>query len=167
MKNITNHTEHYNVTRAWYRCRSNIWTLTRCKLHWSIITFNVCPWDGICRSQLGNGMPSRNFTCNREFVAPLYTRLNQDYRTVLWDINTVDSRYLEFQWTLWHNSTYQICRIEEKLYRTNTFNKCICNLTPEVRDVLKTLWRRWEIAPQEQFLLFSTIFCYLLLDFHV
>ena len=50
---------------------------------------------------------------------------------------------------------------------TATFNKCICNLTPEVRDILKILWKREEIAPQEQFLLFSTIFCYLLLDFHV
>ena len=29
------------------------------------------------------------------------------------------------------------------------------------------LWKRGEIAPKEQFLLFSTIFCYLFLDFHV
>ena len=35
-------------------------------------------------------------------------------------------------------------------------------MTPEVRDILKKLWKRGE-----QFLLFSTIFCYLLLDFHV
>ena len=64
-------------------------------------------------------------------------------------------------------STYQICRLEEKLNRTTTFNKCICNLIPEVRDILKILWKRGEIAPKEQFLLFSTIFCYLLLDFRV
>ena len=32
---------------------------------------------------------------------------------------------------------------------------------------MKILWKRGEIAPWEQFLLFSTIFCYLLLDFHV
>ena len=61
-------------------------------------------------------------------------------------------------------STYQICRIEEK---TTTFHKWTCNLTPEVRDILKILWKRREIAPKEQFFLFSTIFCYLLLDFHV
>ena len=36
-------------------------------------------------------------------------------------------------------STYQICRIKEKMNRTATFNKCICNLTPEVRDILKIL----------------------------
>ena len=43
----------------------------------------------------------------------------------------------------------------------------MCNLTPEVRDILKILWKRGETAPQEQFLLFSTIFFYMLLDFHV
>ena len=42
----------------------------------------------------------------------------------------------------------------------------MCNWTLEVRDILKILWKRGEIAPQEQFLLFSTIF-YMLLDFHV
>ena len=31
---------------------------------------------------------------------------------------------------------------------------------------MKILWKIGEIAPLEQFLLFSTIFCYLLLDFH-
>ena len=43
--------------------------------------------------------------------------------------------------------TYQICRIEDKINQTTTFHKCICNLTPEVRDVLKILWKRGEIAP--------------------
>ena len=33
--------------------------------------------------------------------------------------------------------------------------------------MLKILWKRGEIAPKEQFLLLSTIFCYLMLDFHV
>ena len=32
------------------------------------------------------------------------------------------------------------------------------NWTLEVRDKLKILWKRGEIAPEEQFLLFSTIF---------
>ena len=31
-------------------------------------------------------------------------------------------------------STYQICRIEEKLIRLTTFNKYMCSLTPEARD---------------------------------
>ena len=33
--------------------------------------------------------------------------------------------------------------------------------------MLKILWKRGEIAPQKQFLLLSTIFCYLMLDFYV
>ena len=43
--------------------------------------------------------------------------------------------------------TYQICRIEEKLIRLTTFNKYMCNWTLEVRDILKILWKRGEIAP--------------------
>ena len=34
-------------------------------------------------------------------------------------------------------STYQICRIKEKINQTTTFMKWICNLTPEIKDVLK------------------------------
>ena len=55
-------------------------------------------------------------------------------------------------------STYQICRVEEKLIRLTTFNKYMCNWTVEVRDILKILWKRGEIAPYEQFLLVSIIF---------
>ena len=33
--------------------------------------------------------------------------------------------------------------------------------------MLKILWKMGEIAPQEQFLPLSTIFCYLILDFYV
>ena len=61
-------------------------------------------------------------------------------------------------------STYQICGNVKNNKSNSIFNKWICNLTPEIRDILKILWKRGEIAPQEQFLLFSTIFCYLLLD---
>ena len=39
-------------------------------------------------------------------------------------------------------STYQIFRIEEKIIRTTTFNKFICNWTLEDRAVSKTLWKR-------------------------
>ena len=46
-----------------------------------------------------------------------------------------------------HTSTYQICRIEEKINRTTTFHKWVYNLTPEVRDILKILWKSGEIAP--------------------
>ena len=44
-------------------------------------------------------------------------------------------------------STYQICRIEDKIICTTTFNKYICNWTLEVRDILKILWKGGEIAP--------------------
>ena len=60
-------------------------------------------------------------------------------------------------------STYQICRIEEKIVRTTTFNKYTCNRTLEVRDILKILWKRGEIS---NFSSFPKYF-YLLLDFHV
>ena len=33
--------------------------------------------------------------------------------------------------------------------------------------MLEILWKRGEIAPEEQFLLLFTIFCYLMLDFNV
>ena len=45
------------------------------------------------------------------------------------------------------SSTYQVCRIEEKLIRLTTFNKYTCNWTLQVRDILKILWKRGEIAP--------------------
>ena len=44
-------------------------------------------------------------------------------------------------------SIYQICRIEGKLIRLTTFNNYMCNWTLEVRDILKILWKRGEIAP--------------------
>ena len=56
-------------------------------------------------------------------------------------------------------STYQICRIEEKIIRTTTFNKYICIWTHEVRGIFKILWKRGEIPFQKIF--------YMLLDFHV
>ena len=34
-----------------------------------------------------------------------------------------------------------------KINRTTTFHKWICNLTSDVRDILKILWKRGEIAP--------------------
>ena len=56
----------------------------------------------------------------------------------------------------------RFAELGEKLIRLTTFNKYTCNWTLEVRDLLKIVWKRGE-----QFLLFSTIFFYLLLDFHV
>ena len=50
-----------------------------------------------------------------------------------------------------HTSTYQICRIEEKINRTTALHKWTCNLTPEVRDILKILWKRGEISSFSQY----------------
>ena len=55
-------------------------------------------------------------------------------------------------------STYQISRIEKKNLTTK-FPKFICNLTPLHKiHISKLLSKRGEIAPEEQFLLLSTIF---------
>ena len=56
----------------------------------------------------------------------------------------------------------RFAEVRKTINRTTKFNKWICSMTPEVRDILKILWKKGEIA-----LLFSTIFCYLFLDFHV
>ena len=56
---------------------------------------------------------------------------------------------------------------EEKINRTTTFHKCISNLTPEVGDVLKILWKKGEIAPQEHFFLLFHNILSPVLDFHV
>ena len=59
-------------------------------------------------------------------------------------------------------STYQICSIEEKTIWTTNFYKWLCNLTPLNRNIY------WKYCGKgEQFLLFSTIFYNLILDFCV
>ena len=63
-------------------------------------------------------------------------------------------------------SKYQSCRSEaKKITPTTTFNKWIFNLTPEVRDILKILWKRGEIAPRRNCYLgaISTLFHNILL----
>ena len=81
---------------------------------------------------------------------------------------TADSRYLEVQGTLWNTSKYpyidkyQICRFEEKQIEQPHF-------TNEYVVWLLKLEIYWKYCgtEDEQFLLCSTIFCYVLLDFHV
>ena len=43
-------------------------------------------------------------------------------------------------------STYQICRIEEKINRTIIFHKELCNLTPEVKDFIYAFQWNTEIS---------------------
>ena len=40
----------------------------------------------------------------------------------------------------------RFAEFRKKMNRTATFNKCICNLTPEITDILKILWKRGEIV---------------------
>ena len=77
-------------------------------------------------------------------------------------IYTDGSLYLEFQGTLWNTSRYPYLDISDlqkwgKIIRTTTFNTFICNWTLDFSDISK-MWKRGEIAPEEKFLLFSTIF---------
>ena len=51
-------------------------------------------------------------------------------------------------------STYQICRIEEKINRTTKFNKNMCNWTFEVRDTLKILWKKEKLLLRSNFSFF-------------
>ena len=80
----------------------------------------------------------------RKIQSTLIISNSKGLSKILWDIRT---------------STYQICRLEEKINRTTAFNKYIRNWTLAVRDMLKILWKRGAIFP-----LFHNI---LLLDFHV
>ena len=41
----------------------------------------------------------------------------------------------------------RFAELRKKLIRLTTFNKYMCNWTLEVRDILKILWKRGEIAP--------------------
>ena len=64
-------------------------------------------------------------------------------------------------------STYQICRIEENTNRTTKFHKCLCNLTPLVRNIYwKYRGKGEKLLPRSNFSPFSTIFCNLILDFY-
>ena len=63
-------------------------------------------------------------------------------------------------------STYQICRIEEKLIQLTTFNKYMCNLTPEIRDIEKYFGKEEKLLLRAISPLFHNMF-YMLLDFHV
>ena len=62
-----------------------------------------------------------------------------------------------------HSSTYQICRIEDKV------NKCKTTFHHDYVIKLLKLYRYWKYCGKEEklLLLFSTIFCYLLLDFRI
>ena len=67
--------------------------------------------------------------------------------------STVDSRCLEVKGTLWNTSRHPYLDLSdlqiEETNQTTTFNKWVCNLTPEVRDtcILKILWKTGEITP--------------------
>ena len=86
---------------------------------------------------------SCKYQCQDNF--PVYMSVTEQYKQSTLVIS--NSKGLSEIFRDIRTSTYQICRIEENIIRTTTFNKYICNLTLEVRDILKILWKRGEIAP--------------------
>ena len=73
---------------------------------------------------------------------------------LLWrnETSTVDSHYLEFQGPLKYFEIsivrhIRFAELRKKLIRLTTFNKYMCNWTLKIRDKLKILWKRGEIAP--------------------
>ena len=90
-------------------------------------------------------------------------------QTTFW--STVDSHYLEIQGTLWNTLRYPYFDIWDlrnwgkQLIQQPPLTEWILNLTPKLEiRILKILLKRGEIAPKDQFLFFSTIFCCLLVD---
>ena len=82
---------------------------------------------------------------------------------------TVDSRYLEFQGTHWNTSRYQYFDISElrewgkqQIDQPHLTNEYLIWLLKLEIYIYIYMWERGEIAHEEQFLLFSTLFCYLL-----
>ena len=57
----------------------------------------------------------------------------------------------------------RFAELTKAINRTTTFNRMNMQFDSK-RYILKILWKRGEIAPKEQFLLFPTIFCCLLVD---
>ena len=81
---------------------------------------------------------------------------------------TVHSRYLEIQWTLWNTSRYPYFEISDlrnwgkQLIEQPPLTEWIFNLTPKLEIYWKYCGK--EEKSKEKFLLFSTIFCCLLVD---
>ena len=77
---------------------------------------------------------------------------------------TVDSRYLEFRRDSLKYFEISVPRhirfteLRKKITQTTTFNKYMCNWALEVRDILKILRKRGEIAPKSNFSSFPQYF---------
>ena len=104
---------------------------------------------------------------SNEYPKRMFLWRNKNYPRI-----TVDSLFWSPK-THWNTSRYPYLDISdlqnwgkqwiEQPHLTNEYVIWLLKL----RDIMKILWKRGEIAPKEQFLLFSTIFCYLLLDLTV
>ena len=123
---------------SWLQCT---WMRQPCDYSIAVLHFFVCRWFRML-----------HFLCSSSLLlrSPLE---NCDSR--LWPCvlsSTVDSRYLEVQGTFWNTSRYTYLDISDlqnwgKNKSNNTFHKCKLNLTPVIRNILKILWKRGEIAP--------------------
>ena len=113
-------------------------------------------------------LPNLSFCCSRRY-SDTFETFCRGYYHIQSTLVISNSKGLSEIFRDIRTSKYQICRIEENIIRTTTFNKYMYIIgLLKFGDILKILWNRGEIAPEEQFLLFSTMFFfYLLLDFDV
>ena len=108
--------------------------------------------------------------CNEESKVPdLTVRVVSCWTHLLISVMYSRFRDLEIHGTLWNTSRYPYFDLSDlrnwgkQLIEQPPLTEWIFNLTPKL-DILKILWKRGEIAPKEQFLLFFTLFCCLLVD---
>ena len=106
--------------------------------HVLICSISVCP--GCVRTQYSVWQSPRHMSCDAKLVSVvLFFKIIQS--TLVISNSKRLSEILRDICT----STYQICRFMEKIIRLTTSNKYICVWTL-VRDILKILWKRGEIA---------------------
>ena len=92
-------------------------------------------------------------------ISVLFLSINLSYH-----INIVDSRYLEFQGTLWNTSRYTYLEISglqkwrKTINWTTTFNKWICNLTRAVRTYWKYCGKEEKLLLRSNFSSFPQYF---------
>ena len=86
-------------------------------------------------------------------------------------LNTVDSRYLEIEGTLKNTSRYpyfdisDLYYLREKQFEQPNFTNDYVNLLLLLEIYIENIVEKGRNCSQEPFLLFSTIFCNLILDF--
>ena len=116
--------------------------------------------------------PSLNHLISEAFYKedPVYVYWCKNDKTIFWILTLMEISWLLLSRNPRDSLEYfeisvplhiRFAELKKTINQTTTFNKWICISTPEVKRYIEN------IVEKEQFLLFSTIFWYLLLDFHV